>query len=68
VYKIESGHITWIQSIYTTHFIHMYVVIYFHILMGRLHLVHHCKHIHLTIHTINFEHQKGCNSFGHICS
>jgi hypothetical protein len=53
---------------YTTHIIHMYVVIYFHILMGRLHLVHHCKPIHLTIHIINFEYQEGCNSFGYICN
>jgi hypothetical protein len=41
----------------------MYIVIYYHILMGRLHLVHHCKPIHLRIHIKHFEYQEGYNTF-----
>jgi hypothetical protein len=53
-------------NLYITRIIHMYIVIYYHILMGRLHLVHHCKPIHLKIHIIHFEYQEGCYLFGHI--
>ncbi len=41
----------------------MYIIIYFHIVTGRLHLVHHCKPIHLRIHIKHFEYQEGCNTF-----
>jgi hypothetical protein len=59
--------ITWIQSIYNTHTVHMYILIYYHMLMGKLHLVHHYKPIHLRIYIIHFEYQEGYYSFGHIC-
>ncbi len=36
----------------------MYILIYSHILMGRLHLIHHCKPIHLRIHIIHIVYTK----------
>jgi hypothetical protein len=36
--------------------------------MGRLHLIHDYKCIHLKIHIIHFEYQEGYDSFGHICN